>query len=331
MLQQKLKLCSYEDSFLQITDFSLHSGKKLKEISIAYRIHGSRHNPLVFVLGGISAHRGLNDGAGDKKAWWKDMVGPHKCVDTERFCVVGFDYLGGDGGTTGADTVDWPLGLSVDTIDQGMVILEIMKAMGHKKVHAVVGASYGAMVGIAFSQKFPEHISKVIAISGAHRSHPMSMAWRHLQREMLLLADQVKRSDNEDLGKRLVALSRALAMTTYRTPEEFEQRFNSIDDVVSYLEYHGRSFAESRHHKSYYCLSESIDKHNIALEKNNVTMEVIGFEEDRLVPKRILQELAMKTSGQLHLFHSTYGHDAFLKEFNIFNRLLPTLLEGHSK
>ncbi len=329
MLQQKLASLPYTDYVLKVDSFFLASGQNISDVSIAYRVHGRVGDPLVFVLGGISAHRGLNDESNGKKPWWKDLVGPGKSIDTERYCVVGFDYLGGDGGTTGANDYEGLAALDIDTTDQGRAIFEIQKTLGYQSIHAIVGASYGAMVGLSFSQQFPQLIKKVVAISGAHRSHPMAMAWRYLQREMLSLADKAADEGRKELNSKLVALSRALAMTTYRSPEEFSQRFHGMEEVAGYLDYCGRSFASNRDYKSYFCLSQSIDRHQIAVERNAVELHIIGFAEDRLVPKNILQELALKSGGQLHSFHSLYGHDAFLKEFRIFNRLLPKLLEGN--
>ena len=190
-------------------------------------------------------------------------------------------------------------------------------------LEAIIGASYGGLVGLSFREIFPDKLKKLIVISAGHRSHPMARGWRHIQRQIMDLVGDL----DDDRKRRGIALARALAMTSYRTPDEFEVRFRH-DDVIDYLEARGRDYSEKVNAECYYTLSESIDLHNIDPSPNEVKTHIIGFWEDRLVPSSILKELAEKTQGSLHIHSSLFGHDAFLKEIDLLWELLPRFLGG---
>ena len=64
-----------------------------------------------------------------------------------------------------------------------------------------------------------DRIVALLAISAAHRSNPFTSAQRALQRQAVELGERL---GSPEAG---VALARKLAILTYRTPEEFGERF----------------------------------------------------------------------------------------------------------
>jgi homoserine O-acetyltransferase len=306
----------FEDYEYEIDDFAIESGFQFPRLKIGYRLHGELGRPLVVALGGISAHRGLAQAADGRKPWWADFVGPGKALDTSRYCVVSFDYLGGTGRTTGPDDAIWERGLTISTRDQAQILDCIRQDLGYARIHWLVGASYGGMVGLAYAADFPDELDRLTMISAGHRSHPMAQAWRYIQRQIVTLT---RDTGNAAEG---LALARALAMTTYRSPEEFGKRFEAFNEVKSYLEACGQKFVQVASEESFMCLSRSIDDHEIPLDKIRTQLDVIGVWEDRLVPPEILQEFAKAGYGHLNMLHSHYGHDAFLKEVDTLTALL---------
>src|SRR3546814_6103770 len=71
--------------------------------------------------------------------------------------------------------------------------------------------------------------SDLVSGCGAHRPHPDAAAWRALQRKAVELG-QLQCADGQGLS-----LARQFAMLSYRTPEEFGQRFDTAPELV-----HGR-------------------------------------------------------------------------------------------
>ena len=73
--------------------FRLDSGTVLDNARLAWQSAGPADAPLIIALGGISAHR--RAWSADGKGWWQEQVGPGLALDTQRYRVLGIDWLGG--------------------------------------------------------------------------------------------------------------------------------------------------------------------------------------------------------------------------------------------
>ena len=313
-------------------------GGELEQCTVGIRSHGDPSAPAVVVLGGISAGRRVAAAPGETEpGWWEEFVGAGRAVDTDRLHVVGFDWLGGRGWTSGpanSAAADGPVDVTLDgpavsaasgdrfpaisTRDQARVFLAALRQHGVEEVAAVVGSSYGGMVGLAMAEEAPERIGQLVVISAAERSHPMATGLRALQRQVIALAQGAGR-ETEGL-----AIARGIAMTTYRTAREFDERFDSPEAVCGYLTSRGQRFAEEWPAASYLCLSESLDRHWVEPSGLTTPITLVGVTSDTLVPPWQIRSLARRYAGPvtLHWLASRYGHDAFLKETTALGRLL---------
>src|SRR5262249_60039619 len=129
---------------------SLHHGGRLDAVRIAWRVTGNPEGPLVAALGGISAGRAVADVDTSEKGWWCEVIGPRKALDTERYQVLGIDFLGGSGATTGprAGQTNFP---SISTYDQAEILRRVLEHLRAAPLAAIIGASYGGMVALAFA------------------------------------------------------------------------------------------------------------------------------------------------------------------------------------
>lgn len=297
---------------------ALHHGGSLEGVRVAWRLEGPADAPVVVALGGISAHRRIYSPDGSRDGWWPELSGPGLPLDAARFRLLGFDFLGGSGLTTGP--IPGQEGFPpVSSFDQAGLLLRLCDAQGIDRLHAIVGASYGGMVGLAFAARYPERVSRLLVISAAHRTNPLATAWRSVERETVRFG--LKHGD----GAGGLRLARALAMATYRTRQEFEQRFGdppaidgsrAVFPVERYLLSRGDDYAARYAPGSFMCLSESIDLHRVEPESITVPATLVGVAEDQLVPLEEMRELESRLAGPRRLYeiHSLYGHDAFLKE-----------------
>ncbi|HWK52541.1 MAG TPA: homoserine O-succinyltransferase [Steroidobacter sp.] len=296
---------------------SLHFGGELRDVRIAWRLVGDPAAPVIAALGGISAGRAVVD-TGQDKGWWSDIIGPGRALDSSNYRILGIDFLGGSGGSTGprAGQNDFP---SIASQDQAETLRRVLEHLRLERLEAIVGASYGGMVALAFAERWPDLVTRIIVISAAHRPHPMATAWRSVQRAVVRYAAQ-----NEQ-GAEGLRLARALAMATYRSPVEFEQRFagpaKRVDGrfqfpVESYLLARGDAYAATYIPEAFVCLSESIDLHQVDPAKIRVPTWLVAVVEDQLVPLSDMRMLGRSVSGPVQLaeLSSLYGHDAFLKE-----------------
>lgn len=297
----------------------LYFGGVLERVRFAWQIVGPNGAPVVLALGGISGgrHVAAADAPDQPKGWWKEVVGPGSVLDTRRFRVLGIDYLGGSGESTGpARGKPFP---SISAYDQVTLILKLLDHLRLPQLHAAVGASYGGMVALALAERAPQRVRRIVVMSAAHRTHPMATAWRSVQRAVVRFA--AARGE----GAEGLRLARALAMATYRSPGEFAQRFGGEPQrseqgwcfpVENYLFARGQAYAESYVPESFTCLSESIDLHRVAPANIRVPATLVAVREDQLVPFADMMELRDRLAGPVEFVElsSLYGHDAFLKE-----------------
>ncbi len=296
--------------------FRLHHGGELRGAKLAWRLTGAAGLPVVIVLGGISAHRQIFDAENDRQGWWHEIVGPGRALDTRRCRVLGVDYLGGSGQSTRPVAGAEPPSLS--SYDQAEALRCLLDQLQLPLIATIVGASYGGMVALAFGERHPERVGRLIVISAADRTHPLSTAWRSVQRRTVRFALA------HGAGEQGMEIARALAMATYRSGEEFAARFSSpptrVDGrfefpVESYLFARGRDYARRYQPESFLCLSESIDLHHVDAARILVPTSAVAVREDQLVPLEDMRALAARLpNARLHEISSPHGHDAFLKE-----------------
>jgi homoserine O-acetyltransferase len=309
----------------------LYHGGVLHGVRVAWRIAGAASAPVVAALGGISAGRCVYSTDDPGAGWWHEVVGPGLALPSEHLRILSFDFLGGSGDTTG------PRGgqafPSVSTYDQANLLLRLLNHLGIKSLRGFVGASYGGMVALAFAERYPERVSQLVVISAADRTHPMATAWRSVQRRIVRLARELG-TTREGL-----VLARALAMSTYRSPEEFAARFAGspratetgfVFPVEEYLMARGRDYAQRYEPDSFLCLSESIDLHRVDAARIFVPTTAVAVREDQLVPLADMRAMAARLpNARLHEISSLFGHDAFLKEAEqlkpVFSRALAPL------
>ena len=289
-------------------DFRLESGQRLTATQVVGRLHGAS-GPLVVVAGGISSDRFAT-------RWWPWAVKAGGPIDLDRVRVLGFDLLPGRENP----------GVTITTTDQARLLALLLDALGEPRIDAWIGASYGGCIGLAFAAAFPERLGELAVISAAHRAHPAATAVRGVQRRLLAFA--------RDCGREAegLALARQLAMTTYRTAEEFALRFGPTAPaeagqpypVCDYLIARGEAYAGATSADRWISLSDSLDRHRVDPRGVRCPITVIGVSSDTLVPIEDSRELARLAPNLRRLVEvrSVFGHDAFLKEREQIGRLL---------
>lgn len=294
-----------------------HAG--LRSVRLAYELTGGPDDaPVILVAGGISAHRHVAASAQfPETGWANDLPGAGRTLDPSRCRILGFDYLGADG------TLDAP----IDSADQADAVVALLDALGIDALHACVGYSYGALVGLQLAARHPQRLRRLVAVSGTHRAHPYAAAWRALQRKAVALG-QLQCADGQGLS-----LARQFAMLSYRTPEEFDARFNKAPELINgrvrvaaedYLDAAGARYVGRTPVTAYLRLSESIDLHHVDPTAVRVPTLVVAVEGDRLVPlcDAVALVEGLGLCGQLRVLRSAYGHDAFLKETDRIDAIL---------
>jgi homoserine O-acetyltransferase len=259
-----------------------------------------RNGPVVVALGGISADRFVC-------RWWRGLAGPGCVLDPGGVRIVGLDFAADPSGA-----------LSPSTAEQAEVLATALDAVGVEAADLLLGASYGGMVGMAFAERFPDRVRRLALLCAPAAPHPAATAMRELQRRTVAMGLAL------GSGAEALSIARGLAMLTYRTPEEFEARFEggivepgalATSASGAYLRARGDAYQAVMTPERFLSLSASIDRHRVDPAAVRHPTLVIGARSDRLVPPGQLEALAdALPDAELHLLDSLYGHDAFLKE-----------------
>ncbi|NOX83183.1 MAG: homoserine O-succinyltransferase [Alphaproteobacteria bacterium] len=306
-------------SVLLPSDFVLDSGETLSRAELRLRLYGALEKPVIAVAGGVSASRIVADAEGEK-GWWRDIVVRGGAIDLDRFCVLGFDFLPADNDTARA----------ISTADQARALAAALTSLKIEKLFAFAGASYGGMVALAFAAVYPARVNHLCIVSAADKPHPAATALRGVQRRIIDFAQRVGEPEEG------VRLARQLAMISYRTPAEFEARFNyrpgaNVGDpheVCDYLIARGRAYPMSA--ERYLTLSDSVDRHCVDPTTIHADSLLIAVTSDQLAPVGDMRRLARALqTATLCEINSLYGHDAFLKEAAIIGPFIKSFLEDH--
>ena len=271
---------------------------------LRFRFAGNPSGPVLLALGGVSADRFVAHETPARPGWWGALARPGGAIDLARFCVVSADY-----------PPAWPRGeVDLTTADFAALLRLALRAAGIERLAGLVGASFGGMIALAFARQFPDSVGRIAVLCAAHRPSPMAQAWREIQRRILRLAIEEGRPRDG------VALARSLAMTSYRTPEEFAARFDyrldGANAVGPYLAARGEDYAAKMTAYRYLALSSAIDRHDERPEEIAARALLIAADSDRLVPLTDVLDMQKRLAGRARLvvLNSRYGHDAFLKE-----------------
>jgi homoserine O-acetyltransferase len=268
---------------------------------------GPEGAPLLVVLGGISGNRHACANEDGRSGWWASIFGPDGPVGHGDFRVLGIDFAADESGE-----------FAPTTHDQAAIIRDSLSALGEDEPYALIGASYGGMACLAYAERYRPR-SKLVIFGAAAEPHAMATAQRTLQRQVVALGLASGR------GEEALSIARAMAMTTYRTPREFGERFRGgIESSAplagsqpwGYLGARGKAFLDVMSPGRFLSLSASIDRHCVdpAAILNDALL--IAATEDQVVPLEQISRLAAQLGGKtrLRVIQSIFGHDSFLKE-----------------
>jgi homoserine O-acetyltransferase len=316
---------------------TLQSGTKLPDLTIAYRHDGPAPDEAPQILV-VHALTGSADAAGD---WWEPLIGEGRALDTRRHGVLCANLLGGRYGSSGPTSLHprtgRPYGVafpSVTVVDQAAATWRLLDALGIDEVALAVGGSLGGMVGLEVALVRPGRVRHVMPIAAPAAIGPMAVAWNHLQLQLV-----------EHLGLGGLSLARQLAMTTYRSEADFDERFGGLveDDgrpsIVSYLDHQGDKLVERFDTATYRILVGAMDSHDIVRDRGgvhpalgtlaaqDVAITGVGIQDDILFGPRQVQALvdAAERAGVRSAYRflsSNKGHDAFLVEWDQLTGIL---------
>lgn len=359
----------------------LDCGEKLAPIDVEYEIYGQMNEKkdnvilLLHALSGDAHAAGWDEKAEeigrtwriDRPGWWDSMIGPDKALDTNKYCIICSNVLGGCYGTTGPASINpktgkaYGLDFPIVTVGDWVRLQErLISHLGIERLYAVVGGSLGGQQALEWSLAYPERVERAIILASSARLSAQGLAFNVVARNSILNDKNFNKGNYYDgeFPAQGLAIARMLGHITYLSETSMREKFGrryrengsrpgfhlGVDfEVESYLQYQGQSFVARFDANSYLYITRAMDYYDAAdwgdgdLEKAcsraQAKFLLVSFSSDWLYTPEQMKELAFalyinRKSVTYVDIPSTYGHDAFLLEVDKLTPIISKFLKG---
>ena len=349
----------------------LKSGAVLPEFELAYETYGKlneKRSNAVLVCHALNASHhvaGTYANDPDNVGWWDNMVGPGKPLDTERFFVIGNNYIGSCFGSTGPASVNpktgkpWGADFPVVTVEDWVAAqARLADHLGIQSFAAVMGGSLGAMQALQWTVAYPERVRHSIVIAATPKLSAQNIAFNEVARQAIITDPDFHGGHYYDKGVvpvRGLRIARMIGHITYISGDAMMEKFGrvlrraalgfdfDIDfEVESYLRYQGSSFVDRFDANSYLYITRAMDYFDLAAEfgavpnafrNTPVRFCLVSFTSDWLFPTTESRDLvhalnAVAANVSFVEIESDKGHDAFLLDEPEFFATLRGFLDG---
>src|ERR1700724_3044324 len=357
-----------EIGLVDIGSLTLENGAVIDDVCIAVQRWGelspTRDN-VVVVLHALTGDSHITGPAGPghpTAGWWDGVAGPGAPIDTNRWCAVATNVLGGCRGSTGPsspgpDGKPWGSKFPLISVrDQVEADVAALAALGITEVAAVLGGSMGGARALEWMVAHPDRVGAGLLLAVGARATADQIGTQCTQIAAIKADPNWRGGDYygtrrpPDAG---LKIARRFAHLTYRGEGELDTRFANRPQggedpedppsggryaVQSYLEHQGGKLVSRFDAGSYVVLTESLSSHDVgrgrggvatALRGCPVPAVVGGITSDRLYPLRLQEELAELLPGcdELQVVDSVFGHDGFLVETEAVGELVRQTLD----
>jgi homoserine O-acetyltransferase/O-succinyltransferase len=336
----------------------LRGGAELADFEIAYETYGrlneARSNAVLVCHALNASHHvaGFYENDPQNVGWWDNLVGPGKPLDTNRFFVVGSNYIGSCFGSTGPASINpatgkpWGADFPVVTVEDWVEAqARLTDRLGIERFAAVIGGSLGAMQALQWTLSYPERIRHSIVIAAAAKLTPQNIAFNEVARQAIMTDPDFHGGHYYEKGvvpTRGLRIARMIGHITYLSGEAMSEKFGrllrrgapgfdfDIDfEIESYLRYQGDKFSSYFDANTYLRITKALDYFDPAadyggdltkaLTRAKAAFLLVSFKSDwRFPPARsrdIVRALLDNRRIVSYLeLDAPGGHDAFLLE-----------------
>ena len=277
-----------EVGIVDVGSLTLESGVVLDDVSIAVQRWGelspARDN-VVVVLHALTGDSHITGPAGPghpTPGWWDGVAGPGAPIDTDRWCAVATNVLGGCRGSTGPSSIapdgkPWGSRFPLISVrDQVEADVAALAALGITEVAAVLGGSMGGARALEWIVSHPDRVGSGLLLAVGARATADQIGTQCTQIAAIKADPNWQGGDYYGTGRTPDAgleIARRFAHLTYRGEVELDTRFanraqggEDPEDPVtggryavqSYLEHQGGKLVSRFDAGSYVVLTESL-------------------------------------------------------------------------
>ena len=305
---------------VSVGEFTFDCGESVPDLELAYETYGTftGENAILVchALTGsqhVAGRRRREDTAGQAAAWWDDIVGPGKAVDTNDYYVVCMNVPGSCYGSSGPsseapDGEPWGTRFPAVTVgDWTRAQRRLLDELGVPNLHAVVGGSVGGMNALDWAKRHPDHVEKVLAVATGARLDAQCLAVESIARRAITTDPEWQDGDYYDGAGPVqgLALARQLGHVMYLSKSSMERRFGrrsagmdaardafELDpaagffpyrEVESYLDYNGERFAQRFDANAYLYLTRAMDSYDLASGYESDSDALAAFDGEALI------------------------------------------------
>ena len=334
----------------------LSSGAVLPEFEIAYETYGelnaARSNAVLVCHALNASHHVAGSYANDPDnvGWWDNMVGPGKPLDTNRFFVVGNNYIGSCFGSTGPTSTNpatgkpWGADFPVVTVEDWVAAqARLADRLGIERFAAVMGGSLGAMQALQWSLSYPARVRNSIVIAATPRLSAQNIAFNEVARQAIMTDPDFHGGHYYDKGvlpRRGLRIARMIGHITYLSDDAMMEKFGralrrttpgfdfDVDfEIESYLRYQGDKFAEYFDANTYLRITKALDYYDPAADfggdlsaafaRAQADFLVVSFTSDWRFSSSRSREIVRALLDNRRVvsyleIDAPQGHDAFL-------------------
>jgi homoserine O-acetyltransferase len=136
----------------------------------------------ICVLHGYTSSPGLIDHGTVEDGLWRDLFGPGKAIDTDRYFVICPNALGGSHGSTSPASIDpatgRPFGSRFPALTLGDLVAAnrlLLRDLGVGRLVAVMGPSFGGAQALQWAADYPAEMGGVVAAIAGTAAHNPSL------------------------------------------------------------------------------------------------------------------------------------------------------------
>jgi homoserine O-acetyltransferase len=338
-------------------ELRLQSGATLGPITLAYETYGTLNadrSNLILICHALSgdAHVAGRHSIHDRKpGWWDEAVGPGKAFDTDRYCILCSNVIGGCSGSTGPSSINpatgAPYGLAFPVVTVADMVEAqrwLLDALQIPSVLCVTGGSMGGMQALQWAVSYPDRVRSAIVLASTARTSAQTIALNEVPRQAIYADPNWNRGDyyGKEPPNAGLAVARMIGHITYLSEasmhEKFGRRLQNRErygyefatefEVESYLKFHGNRFTTRFDANSFLYITKAIDYFDLSLGHADLAAALTGvrarilvlsYSSDWLYPPEQSEEMvrALLRNGVDATYveiKSDYGHDAFLLE-----------------
>src|SRR5258706_1009282 len=340
------------------TPLKLRSGAELPSYELAYETSGTlnaaRTNAVLVCHALNASHHvaGFYESEPGNVGWWDNLVGPGKPLDTNRFFVIGTNYLGSCFGSTGpaspnpATGKPWGADFPVVTVEDWVAAqARIADRLAIERFAAVIGGSLGAMQALQWTLSYPERIRHSLVIAAAPKLSAQNIAFNEVARHAIMTDPDFHGGHYYEKGvvpARGLRIARMIGHITYLSNDAMMEKFGRLlrrgalgfdfdadFEIESYLRYQGEKFSTYFDANTYLRITKALDYFDpaadfggdltAALARAKAAFLVVSFKSDwRFAPARSRELVRALLDNRRIVSYleidAPGGHDAFLLE-----------------